>query len=186
MESIDVLDACYIPDDEKNNFLFDSCVYDKRLLENSTDINKLKRAKKIGYLYFKTAVQEREIYGIPDRNFSYKKPWTSNPNAHKIMKILDALDVKRISCYGHPGYLCFTALDGTYRVMESESSMETRVKMFYDIYNHNNRHLRDAIIAEAAIYNHCMLISVDNRLIRKVNNYFENAAMSYDEFIKLL
>lgn len=178
---------CYIPNEKnKNNILFDSCVYDKRLLGNSDDIEKLLLAISSGYAYFKTEVQEREICGVPDRNYAYDKPWIPNSNADQIMKILKELDVKRVSCYGHVGYQYFVLLDGTYRPIENENSKDERVKMFYDIFNHNDRHLRDAIIAEAAIYNHCILVSVDNRLIRKVNSHFANRAMNYDEFIKAL
>lgn len=185
IELTKIASDCYIPsENNKNNIIFDSCVYDKRLLGNSEDIEKLLLAKNIGYAYFKTEVQEREIWGVPDRTLAYKEPWTPNPNAPRIMKILDELDVMRVSCYGHPVYFAYTILDGTYRVMDSENSLEPRVQMFYEIYNNNKRHLRDAIIAEACIYNHCKLVSIDTRLIGKVNKYYENTAFHFDDFIK--
>ena len=187
MEVTGLLNDCYVPDkNNTNNILFDSCIYDKRLYNNLTDIDTLKSARRKGYLYFTTHVQEREICGVPDRNYAYDKPWTPNPNAKEIMEIFNELDVKRVSCLANIGYQYFTLLDGTYRLIEDENCNDERVIMFYDIYNHNKRHLRDAIIAEAAIYNNCNLISVDKRLIRKVNRHFENRAINYDEFIKTL
>lgn len=187
MEVTGLLKDCYIPDkNNENNILLDTCVYDKRLCGNDTDIDKLKSAMDYGFQYFKTDVQEREISGVPDRKRTYDKPWETNPNAPAIMKIMKYLDVKKVSCYAHPMYLYFVILDGTFRVMEDENSTDPRVKMFYEIYNHNKNHLRDAIIAEASIYNNCKLVSTDGRLIRKVNKFFEGSAIHYDDFIKTI
>lgn len=186
MERIGTLNDCYIPDlKNSNNIILDSCVYDKRLLNNNNDINKLKKATNNGYAFYITEIQNRELCGVPDRTYKYND-WEPNPNIEKLKSIIDELCVKRVSCYGNVGYQYMVLLDGTYRVIEDESSNDERVKMFYDIFNHNNHHLRDAIIAEAAIYNNCVLVSIDGRLIRKVNSHFENKAMNYDEFIKLL
>ena len=181
------LDECYAPNIENpHNYLLDTCVFDKKLSPSHEDVNLLLGASKRGYEFYVTELQSREIHGVPDRKGTYDTKWEQPENATIIEEIFELLDVKRVSCYGHIGYKWFVLLDGTYRLIEDENNDDERVKMFYDIFNHNNRHLRDAIIAEAAIYNHCTLVSVDNRLIKKVNSHFENRAISYDEFIKTL
>lgn len=185
METFGVLEDCYIPDTNiSHNILFDSCVYDKRLLHNSKDIQKLKKMINIGFSYYYTIVQEREIIGVPDRKLKYNELWSPNPNAARELEILKSIEAKRISCYGHVMYSDFVILDGTYRPIESKNNPEKRVQMFYSIFNDNLNHLRDAIIAEAAIYNNCTFVSADKRPVNIVNQYFPKRALLYDNFIQ--
>ena len=185
METVGVLEDCYIPDTNiSHNILFDSCVYDKRLVNNPEDVEILKKLTHRGYCYFYTHVQERETSGMPDRKLNYKEPWVVNPNLKKIENIFKHLEVKRVSCYGHVMYQYFFLLDGTYRLIEGKENPEPRVQMFHAIFNDNLNHLRDAIIAEAAIYNNCTFVSVDKRPVNIVNQYFPKRALLYEDFIQ--
>lgn len=136
------------------------------------------KAIRNGHRYYITTVQERELTGIPDRTLEYDNPSKWGTVQQKTFDVMESLDFKQVSCVGLL-YRYFIVLDGSMRVLESSGS---RIDMFNSIHNNNNHHTRDATIAEATIYHGCTLISGDGRLRNKVNRYFPDSAISFDEY----
>lgn len=131
-----------------------------------------------GHRYYITTVQERELIGIPDRTMKYDDVSKWGSAQKKAFEIMEALDFKRVSCVPLL-YRNFWLLDGSMRILEDNG---IRTDMFNSIYNNNNRHKRDATIAEAAMYHGCTLISNDGRLRNKVNCFFPSSAISFEEY----
>ena len=170
--------------DNKFNFAFDTNILEVKLSTNSGIVKKCQSRLSDGYRYFVSAVQPRELEGCPDRKGTYNDllTWHPSKNQEEIKSIIQALNIKRISCVSilRQDFIC---LDGTFRYMYEASSADPLAKMFFQICDYNERYINDAVIAEAAIYNDCNLVSADGRLIKIVKKYFPGRAFLYDEFI---
>ena len=171
---------------EPNENEFQNYVWDTQALNLLATDNEMiegcKRAYTVGHRYYITMVQVRELAGWPDRKMNYTDPNAWSQRQDQTFEILEALDFRRLSCVAllYPG---FWILDGSMRILEDSGQ---RIDMFYEIYNNNNRHKRDATIAEAVVYHGCILITNDDRLRRKVNKYFPGTATTYEEYKNLL
>lgn len=182
MKLMNDISDCYIPDEtNKHNYVIDTCVFDKKLATDENSVAHFCSMIPKGYCYFYTTAQQREIKGIQDRKGDYTALSPSG-NMQKILDVIEALSVKRISCCT-VFYPDFMLLDGTFRFLEETGENATRYAMTMAIDNNNNNHRKDAIIAEATIYNKCKLITTDRRLLNKVNHYFPGCAVHFDEFI---
>lgn len=163
------------------NFVWDTCALNE-LVKDTEAIKWCKIAIEAGHRYYITTVQERELAGVPDRKLTYGDASTWGNPQTKIFSILDTLSFCRISCITTL-YPEFWLLDGSMRILEGSGK---RLEMYNAIYNNNNHHKRDAIIAEATVYHGCKLISKDGRFMRKVNSFFPNTAITYDEYKVIL
>lgn len=159
------------------NFIWDTQSLNL-LVSDAGMVSLCKRALETGHRYFITTVQERELIGVPDRTMKYSDGDTWGQYQKKTFLVMEDLMFCRCSCIAllYPG---FWLLDGSMRIL-SDSGPQT--DMFYDIYNNNNHHKRDATIGEAAVYHGCMLVTNDKRLRNKVNKHFPETAISYDEY----
>ncbi len=161
---------------------FQNYVWDTQALNLlATDdemIEYCKRVYKVGHRYYITMVQVRELAGWPDRKMNYNDPSAWNMRQNQTFEIMETLDFHRLSCIALL-YPDFWILDGSMRILEDSGR---RIDMFYDIYNNNNHHKRDATIAEAAVYHGCVLITNDGRLKKKVNKFFPKRAITYEEY----
>ena len=172
------------PDKNNNyNFLLDTCalIY---LSNNPYVVKKMKEKVNDNYRYFICTVQNGEINGVPFRNLTkyFSSNWARHPDIESITEIAKILDIKRVSCMTIP-FHDFSILDGSFRELIDHSS-EPKSTMFYEIWS-SWKYTMDAITAEAAIYNHCHLISADDDLITTVNKYFNGQAMKYSDFINM-
>ena len=96
----------------------------------------------------------------------------------KVFKFINEIDCKRVSSL--PLLLeNYWILDGSFRLISEKA--ET-YPMFSEIHNDNIHHLKDAVIAEAAIHNNCTLVTNDKRLNKKVNSHFASRSMLCEEF----
>lgn len=159
------------------NYVWDTNSLNK-LADDPQMIQCCHKAIRNGHRYYITTVQERELTGVPDRTLEYDNPSKWDTVQQKTFDVMESLGFKQVSCVGLL-YLNFILLDGSMRVLESSGP---RIDMFNSIYNNNNHHKRDATIAEATIYHDCTLISGDNRLRNKVNRFFPDSAISFDEY----
>lgn len=165
---------------------FQNYVWDTQSLNLLATDNEMieccKRAYIVGHRYYITLVQVRELAGWPDRKMNYDDPNAWGTRQDETFRIMETLDFHRLSCVAvlYPG---FTILDGSMRLL-GDSGL--RMDMFYDIYNNNNHHKRDAIIAEAVVYHGCTLVTNDERLRKKVNKYFPGTAITYAEYKNVL
>lgn len=175
---------CVTPNiNNHNNYVFDTNILN-RLAKEPVNIELCNLAVEHGYCFFITDVQIRELNGIPDRtgNYADSCAWRPAENAALIFSIIRKLHMEYISCVALL-LLNFWTLDGSMRILDDKGPY---YEMFQTIHNKNPHHLRDATIAESTIYNHCKLISNDKRLRNKMNSFFPNSAMPYDEFINML
>ena len=182
MDNTNNYSECCVPDsNNKHNYLFDTCVLDKKLAQDEKNVEKCKATLFMGYRYFFTTVQEREIAGVQDRTGDYKKQ-TPSVNYAEILRIFEELEFGRVSCCT-VFYPNFMLLDGSFRFLEETGIHEKRAEMTKAIDNNNNNHRRDAITAESAIYNNCTLVTTDKRLYNKVKLYFPYQVLYFDDFI---
>ena len=185
MDSLRAWD-CVIPDkNNKYNFLFDTHIYDKKLSKDFDVVMECQKKISNNYRFYITEVQFRELDGFPDRPQTYDDLSSYNPskNKNEIQIIIFKLKIQKISCLGLLKH-DFLKLDGTFRAIPYDKISTNPIgKMFWDIINKNYKKSNDAVIAEAAIYNNCILISNDIDLIKKVNKYFPNKALCYIDFI---
>lgn len=170
----------YVPsDDIQHNLLLDTCAINE--IVKSTDvICAIKELKNKGFIYYISDVQMRELSGIIDRKeMKMTVDETIKESNKSILSFLKDIDCKRVSCVA---LLLeeFWVLDGSFRLIDENSSTYT---MFKEIHNNNIHHIKDAVIAEAAIYNNCTLITKDRRLNKKVNQYFSGRSILCKNFI---
>ena len=171
------------PDENNNyNFLFDTCAL-IHLSKNLCVAEKMKEKLKDNYRYYICTVQNGEISGVPFKKLEkyFSSNWVRHQDHDTITDIAKILEIRRVSCVALP-FHDFCVLDGSFREFIDYSS-EPKSAMFYEIWNMNWKHIMDAIIGEAAIYNNCYLISTDGRLINTVNKHFDGRAMEYKDFI---
>jgi len=174
-----IKERCIEPDKcNPNNYVLDTNVFE-HLAKNGDALKHMKSLFTKGHCYYITDVQNREIIGVPDRTGKYEDPsaWNASLNASKIIDIIESLQVKHISCVASL-QKNFWLLDGSMRIKTGE-----RTAMFNDIRNNNSKHLSDAQIAEAAIFNYCALITDDKKLLNKVNKHFPGKAILLNKYI---
>ena len=178
------LNRISFPDKTNNrNYVFDTCVYDKKLCKHKHFIDLCKQSIDIGYQYFISDIQYREMAGIQDRTGDYSSNCTPSSHVEKMHEVCKILEIKTISCLGNIGYLNLVILDDSSRIIPSKDDPSLLTQMFYSIDNGNNNHRRDAIIAESSIHNGCTLITADKRLYNKVTKFFPDKVLYFDEFI---
>ena len=153
-----------------------------QLAEDDEMIERCKQAICLGHRYYITTVQERELMGVPDRKMNYEDPSAWSKPKEQTFKVMDSLNFLRLSCVALL-YPNFWVLDGSMRILETSGP---RIDMFNEIYNNNNRHKRDATIAEATIFHGCTIITNDDRLKKKINIYFPGRAITYAEYKDIL
>ena len=168
----------YIPsDDIEHNFLFDTCAINE-IMKHSDVVEVLKKTKE--YNYYISDAQMRELNGIVDRK---EMKMTIDENVRKsnenTFEFIKNINCKRVSCVA---LLLenFWILDGSFRAIDEKSST---YPMFNEIHNNNLHHIKDAVIAEATIYNNCTLVTNDSRLNKKVNKYFTGRSLMYEDFV---
>lgn len=181
--------------ENKLNFLFDTTAFN-RLAEHIEWIFILEQSLAKGARYYKTANQDYELMGIGAK--TYDKDGIPHPIASEIFEtkiplfddIKERLQIKRVSSMasfmrGH------WILDGTYRLYDDKSAIG---KMTDEIFDANKK-LRekhpfaqhyDAMTAEAAIFNHCTLVTDDKKLKNIVNKHFPQRAIQTKELVELI
>lgn len=123
------------------------------------------------------------MHGISDRNqnvtIDYEK---INKKNKPVFEFLEYCNFKRVSCIATL-MQNYTLLDGSFRILDEKSD---RYEIFEEVYKNNIHNIKDAIIAEAAIYNNCILVTKDSRLNKKVNKHFIRRSILIDDFLSMV
>lgn len=170
----------------QNNYMFDSCVYGT-LAEDEELFNVFKESISKKFCYYTTAIQDMEfVEGKGAKTYNkecipvIKKP-VPPERIEKFEQINKELNVKWVPEVAV--FMCDHArLDGTNRFIARNSLEE---KLLQEIMKKNNPdgnkpffYSHDAIIAEAAVYYGCVLVSDDEKLRRIVNQFCPGRAIT--------
>ena len=175
------------------NYLLDTAAVN-RFAEHRDWIDIAEKSLELGFHYYKTANQDYELAGHGARTYdihgvSHIKITDSFKKKMLLFdEILKRLNIMRVSSIGSlmPNHW---ALDGTYRVLNKNSNIDLMAEEIFQ-FNEKKRVKNpfyqhyDAMSAEAAIYNNCILVSDDNDLISIVNKHFPKKAIKTCELIK--
>lgn len=174
------------------NYLLDTTVFN-RFAENESWLEIAIRSLSFDFCYYKTANQDYELSGQGAKTYDancVSHPHLSEKFLQKIpvfMKIEKQLYVKRVSSMASL-MTNHWVLDGTYHIYDDKSGAGILTKKILEF----NEKLRkkhpfaqhyDAMTAEAAIYNHCILVTDDEDLRNLVNEDFPQRAISTEELI---
>ena len=192
----------YIPDDFENpnpdcsfNFLLDTTAFN-RLAEHEEWLLLFEHSLAKGFHYYKTANQDYELIGQGAKTYDadcIPRPITSESFKEKIPafnNIKMRLQIKRVSSMAS-FMRNHWILDGTYHLVDNKSAIGTMTQEILDA----NQKLRekhpfaqhyDAMTAEAAIYNHCILVTDDRKLRNIVNKFFPQRAVQTKDIVELI
>jgi len=178
---IGLSDDCFEPDpDYAYNFMLDTSAINK-IAEEPEDFRIITQAKeKLGYVYFRNLIQDREIVGMKSDGTFYENPSTWNKKSQKMGRIIDELPIIRIPYMAtlmHNAWI----LDGTCHILEDEGRLND---VFNKVFNNNHDNYEDAVIIESAIRFNCITISNDRAMCENTNAVFPARAMWYKKFIE--
>lgn len=169
-----------------HNYMLDSCTIARIVDEGDSNI--IVRSRNFGYRYYITDVQVRELSGhgaetyyIDGLKNALKNPteWLNKRNRYPIA--LEKLLIERVSHIAtSSAFAAQWVLDGTVRILDTNSKsgmlyMNIRSLNATD----NKKHEYDAIIAEAAMENNCILVTGDKQLLSEVCKLYPNKAIRY-------
>lgn len=180
-----------------HNYLLDTTAFN-RLTENANWLKLATRSLDCGFCYYITANQNCELAGMGVKIYNkkcypeyYKEPSEAFKEKMQIFpQIKEGLKIQRVSSMAslmrnHWG------LDGTYHVFDNMSETGQTVQK---IFNFTEKLLKkrpfaqhyDAMTAEAALYNHCILVTDDDDLRMLVNEDFPSSAIPTKDLIDLI
>lgn len=156
--------------------MFDTSAINK-IIDNNHSVEHITQyllKNKISVVY--CDINMREFNRVKENNLEYKE--IPDEKSQKCKEILSYFKAEKVSAIGallnH-----YWRLDGTFRFLENDSDIG---RMFLEIHNKNIRHIKDAIIAESAIFNSSRLITNDKRQNRIINKYFPSCSIMYETF----
>lgn len=178
-----------------HNYLLDTTAFN-RLADRKDWLYIAEKSLPLGFRYYKTSNQNFELHGLG------AKVYTADTFIPLDFKISDELkkklpifadiqarlNIKRVSSIASLMDNHWV-LDGTYRILDGKSAVG---KMTVKILNANEK-LRerhpfaqhyDAMTAEAAIYNHCYLVTDDSKLKKLVVEDFPSRAITTAELVE--
>lgn len=169
----------YIPDKNiEHNILFDTCAINK-IMKSEEFMDKVKKMKELGFNYYIPDALMRELKGVVDRKAGGMQVYDNVKEENEsVFDFIKEINGKRVSSLALL-LKNYWILDGSFRSIDEKAEA---YPMFSEIHNDNIHHLKDAVIAEAAIHNNCTLVTNDKRLNKKVNSHFANRSMLCEEF----
>lgn len=172
---------CFEPDPTYSlNFMLDTSAINK-LAERPEDLRLVTLAKeKLGYVYFRNLIQDREIIGMKsDGSFYDMEPKMQN-KSRLMREIIETLPIIRIP---YMATLMKNAwvLDGTCHLLEGEGKLN---EVFKKVFNNNYDNYEDAVIIESAIRYNCVTILNDRAMCKNTNAVFPGKALWYKKFIE--
>ena len=181
--------------DNPYNYLLDTTAFN-RFAEHKNWLEIAKKSLTLGFHYYKTVNQDYELHGRGAKTYTangiISHPVTEQFRQKMLSfdEIQKQLEVKRVSSIASlmPNHWI---LDGTYRILHTNSDRGVMTRKILDF----NEKLRkkypfaqhyDAMGAEAAIYNHCTLVTDDSDLKDMVNESFPSGAIATKELVELI
>lgn len=179
--------------DKKNCYMLDTTAYNYINLD-SNNLEVLKNSLSMGFCYYTTEIQNLELTGEGAKTYnrdciSERKKEMPKEQIEELRGINEILKVEVLPEIAS-GMKNHTRVDGTNRFLSKES---LEGKVFMEINSKNKRqnkrpfaYSHDAIIAEAAIYYGCVLVTDDNELRDTVNSFLECSAISTQELLNIV
>lgn len=169
----------YIPDNNvDHNILFDTCAINK-IMKSEEFMKKVKKMKELGFNYYIPDALMRELKGVVDRKAGGMQVYDNvKEENERVFDFINEINGKRVSSLALL-LQNYWILDGSFRTIDKS---DDAYAMFNEIHHNNIHHLKDAVIAEAAIHNNCTLVTNDKRLNKKVNSHFASRSMLCEEF----
>lgn len=179
-----------------HNYMLDTSAFN-RLADNYDDIDLFIYSKSLGFEYYKTANQNYELGGMGANVYDkdclptyYKNSEALERKQPLFNEIKKKLNIQRVSSIASL-MRNHWVLDGTYRLWDHKSIEGQVVKKILDL--HEKKRVRrpfsqhyDAMIAEAALYHKCVLVTNDSDLMDIINETFPGQAISYDSLIRII
>ena len=176
--------------DNLNNYMLDTSAYNYlELLPDELLI--VEKSIEYGFCYYSTAIQDMELSGLGAKIYNKEcEPIIKNPISMdflaRMRRIDNLLQVKLVPEVA----LCMrdhSRVDGTCRFVAKDG---TNVLVFEKIMGMNKpnsskpyAYSHDAVIAEAAIYYNCTLVTNDVELKNTVNSILVDKAITVKELI---
>lgn len=172
---------CFEPDPTYTlNFMLDTSAINK-LAERPEDLKLVTLAKeKLGYIYFRNLIQDREITGMKSDGTFYKMDPKMQNKSRLMKEIIETLPIVRIPYMATLMCNAWT-LDGTCHLLEDKGKLN---EVFKKVFNNNYDNCEDAVIIESAIRYNCVTISNDRAMCENTNAVFPGKALWYKRFIE--
>ena len=177
----------------QNNYMLDTCACN-HIVESAEKWNAVKKSVSYGFCYYSTALQDMEFAGKGAKTYnkdciSVSKFKVLSEFKEKIEMLYKELNVKLV-----PEIACamrdHTRVDGTNRFLAPDS---LGGQVHEEVVSQNKadskrpyEHSYDAMIAEAAIYHGCVLVSDDGPLRNKVNLMCAGKVITTDELVEII
>lgn len=172
---------CFEPDlTYPLNFMLDTSAINK-LAEQPEHLRLVALAKeKLGYIYFRNLIQDREIIGMKSDGTFYEMGPKMQSKSRLMRDIIETLPIVRIP---YMATLMRNAwiLDGTCHLLEDNGKLN---EVFKSVFNNNHDNYEDAVIIESAIRYNCVTISNDRAMCENTNAVFPGKALWYNKFIE--
>lgn len=179
------------------NYLLDTTAFN-RLAENADWLELAIRSLEFGFCYYITVNQDYELAGMGAKAYNkdcypeyYKEPSGAFKEKMQIFpQIKESLKIQQVSSMASL-MLNHWGLDGTYHISDNMSKNGQATQKVLD-FNEKLRKKRpfaqhyDAMAAEAALYNHCILVTDDDDLRVLVNEDFPSSAIPTKDLIDLI
>lgn len=180
-----------------HNYLLDTTAFN-RFAENANWLKLAMHFLNYGFCYYITVNQNYELVGMGAKVYNkdcypeyYKEPSEAFKAKMQIFpQIKEALKTQRVSSMASL-MRNHWRLDGTYHVFDNTRESGQTIQRIFD-FNEKLRKKRpfaqhyDAMTAEAALYNHCILVTDDDDLRMLVNEDFSSSAISTKDLIDLI
>lgn len=172
---------CFEPDPTYSlNYMLDTSAINK-LAERPEDLKLVALAKeKLGYIYFRNLIQDREIIGMKSDGSFYNMRSELQSKSHLMREIIETLPIIRIPYMAT--LMCGAwILDGTCHLLADEGKIN---EVFKKVFSNNHDNYEDAVIIESAIRYNCVTISNDRKMCENTNAVFSGKALWYKKFIE--
>lgn len=198
MNRIEFDSEVVVPDSNNpHNYMLDTSAINK-IAGAISDLEVLTRSKEFGYRYYLASMQEYELNGAGAKTYNengissswYNPPKGLDDKIPLFWEILDHLSMQRVSSVAS-FMLNHTILDGTYRELEDQDKKGELIQSILHLIDKKPALKRkkpfsyhyDAMIAEAAMYHNCFLVTNDDEMFDEVNKLFPGRAIKYHDFV---
>ena len=177
-----------------HNYMLDTCAVNA-IVKNISDLDLLKLTTAIGYKYYATDVQFWELHGFGAKTFyhdyfaaeqykSTKRLQWLNQKRPLFAQVFESLSVQRVSYIVTSGATSNWTLGDNVRFFDDSKMSSILFSNLYKMTTNSKAYQHDAIIAESAMENNCILVTTDGELITEVEKLFPGRAISYNDFLE--
>ena len=181
--------------ENSHNYLLDTTAFN-RFAEHKNWLEIAKKSLTLGFRYYKTVNQDYELHGRGAKTYTANgisnRPISEQFKQKMLIfdEIQEQLEIQKVSSIATM-MRNHWVLDGTYRMIDSGSiegiiadkifNFNEELRKKYPFAQHY-----DAMTAEAAIYNHYILVTDDSDLRTMVNESLPSGAITTKELVELI